>query len=1086
MIKNFVLLLGLLGLTAALRAQTAVNAGADQNICVPNCANLTATITPALGTNTYTVAQIPYAPDPFTNGTALVWQSNSDDEVHGPYAIGFNFCFFGVTRNQFYIGTNGWVGFSNGPTAYTAASVPNTAATVPKDCIMGPWQDWYPAPSGGTIRYQVYGTAPFRRLVVSWNNCALYNCTFLTGTFQITLYETTNIVETHIQAKPGPCAWAGGTAVHGIHNFFGTIAYTVPGRNSSQWTAFNDAWRFSPADPPAYTFQWLQGVTPISNNLSVTVCPTVTTTYTAQITYSCDNTSWTDQVTVTVGSLSPTVSGPVTICQSQSTGLSASGGVSYVWSPSSSLNNSTLANPTASPTTTTTYTVVVTDANGCTGSATVLVTVLPPPNANAGPGGNICPGGSANLNASGGTSYTWTPAASLNNSTIANPVASPTVTTTYTVTVSNGSCSSTATVTVTVFTPPSPTASANTNPICSGSTTQLSGTGGASYSWTPASSLNNSTISNPLASPTVTTTYTLTVTDANGCTGTTTVTVTVNTANATASATNNTICPGGNTSLNATGGGTYVWTPAASLNNSTIANPTATPTTTTTYTVTVTAPNGCTATATTTINVVPPPNLSATASPPAFCLGGNSQLNASGGVGYSWTPTSSLSNSTIANPVATPTTTTSYTVTITDANGCSGTVVVTVTVNQALATATATPAAICSGSSTTLNVAGNGTSFAWTPSSSLSSSTVVSPSANPTTTTTYTVLVTDANGCTATSTIMVTVNALPNATASATNNSICLGSNTTLTGGGGTSYAWTPSGSLSASTGANPTATPTATTTYTVTVTNTNGCTATATVTINVNPAYTLAAGASTDQTCGNTDGTATAGTPNGGSAPFTYLWNNGQTGATATGLTNGTYTVVITDANGCTASQTVTVNQIIGANANASAVPPSGISPLPVNFNNTSSGATNYIWNFGDGSPLSNAQNPSHTYNSPGTYTVMLIVYNNNPACADTIYLTVEVVQEISVIIPNVFTPNNDNSNDILTATIQGLKSATVEIYNRWGNLIDTWDPITAGWDGKAPNGQLLSDGCYYYVLNGTGMDDLPFTKTGWFMIMK
>lgn len=1063
-----------------------VNAGADQNICVPNCATLNATFTQAFGTSTYNVAQIPYAPDPFGAGTPLVWQSNSDDEVHGPFNIGFNFCFMGFTRSTFYVGTNGWVGFSNGPTAYTAASIPNIAGTVPKDCIMGPWQDWYPAPTGGTITYQVYGTAPLRRLVVSWNNCGLYNCLALLGTFQITLYETTNIVETHIQAKPGPCAWAGGTAVHGIHNLFGTQAFTVPGRNSTAWTAFNDAWRFSPAGPPAYTFQWLQGVTPISNNASVVVCPTTSTAYTAQITYTCDNASYTDLVNVNVGSLSVTTSGPATICQSQSTNLSASGGTSYSWTPSSSLNNPTISNPTATPTATTTYTVTVTDANGCTGTGTVTVTVLPPPVASAGPNVSICPGASTNLSASGGTSYSWTPSASLNNATFSNPTATPTVTTTYTVTVSNGSCSATATVTVTLFTPPSPTASANTNPICSGSSTQLSGTGGASYSWAPSSSLNNSTISNPVASPTVTTTYTLTVTDANGCTGTTTLTVNVNTANATVSASNTTICPGGNTQLTATGGGTYFWQPSSSLNNFTISNPVATPTVTTTYTVVVTDPNGCTASATITINAVPPPNLTANATPASFCNGGNSQLNASGGVSYSWVPAASLNNPTISNPVATPTTTTTYTVTITDANGCSGTVTVLVTVNQATATATATPPAICVGSNSTLNVGGNGVSFSWAPSASLSSSTVSGPTATPTTTTTYTVTVTDANGCTATSSVTVTVNALPLATASANPAAICAGANTQLTAGGGTSYAWTPTTSLSNPNISNPTANPGTTTTYTVTVTNAAGCSATATVTVNVNPAYTLAAGTSSDQVCGNTDGTATAGTPNGGVAPYTYLWSNGQTTQTATGLTSGTYTVTITDANGCTASQTVIVNQVIGANAAASAVPPSGVMPLPVSFSNGSTGATNYIWDFGDGSPTSTAQNPSHTYTSPGTYTVMLIVYNGNPACADTIYLTVTVVQEISVIMPNVFTPNADSNNDLLLATIQGLKSANVEIYNRWGNLLHTWDALSSGWDGKGHNGQVISDGCYYYVLNGTGYDDLPFQKAGWFMVMK
>ncbi len=1056
-----------------LKAQI-ISAGPDQNICVPNCATLTATITPVMETTTYTLSTVPYTPDPFNAGTALVWQSNSDDEVHGPINIGFNFCFMGTLKTTFYVGTNGWVGFANGPTAYTASAIPNPAATVPKEAIMGPWQDWYPNLSGGTIRYQVLGVAPFRRLVVSWDNCALYNCAALRGTFQIVLFETTNIVETRIQSKPGPCAWAGGTAVHGLHNFLGTIAFPVPGRNNTVWVTTNDARRWTPSGPPAYTFQWFQGVTPISSNLSVSVCPTTTTAYTAQITYSCDNSSYTDQVTVNVGSVPASAGSNASICLNNSTILNASGGTSYSWTPSASLSNATISNPVASPTTTTTYTVTVTAANGCTGTSTVTVTVLPLPAATANAtNSSICPGGNTTLNASGGGTYSWAPAASLSNATINNPVASPTATTTYTVTVTGGNgCTATATVTVTLFTPPVATAAAATNPICSGGTTQLTGTGGTSYVWTPAASLSNSSISNPVASPTVTTTYTVTVTDANGCNGTATVMVTVNTATATATATNSSICPGGNTQLTGGGGVSYVWSPASSLSNSTISNPVASPTVTTTYTVVVTDINGCSSSTTITITVTPPANLSANATPAAFCMGGNSQLSASGGISYSWSPSASLSNATISNPVATPTTTTTYTVTITDASGCSGTVTVTVTVNAATATATATPGAICSGSNSNLSVTGNGTSFAWSPAASLSSSTISNPSASPTTTTTYTVIVTDANGCTASSTTTVTVNALPVVTVSASPASICLGANTQLTAGGGTSYSWTPSSTLNNSTISNPVATPAGTTTYTVTVTDANGCTATATVLVTVNTAFTLTAGTSTDQTCGSNDGTATAGTPNGGVAPYTYLWNNGQTTPMATGLTNGTYTVVITDANGCTSSQTVLVNQIIGVNAAASANPSSGSSPLPVTFTNSSTGGTNYSWNFGDGGPVDNSLNPSHTYTGPGTYTVMLIVYNGNPACADTVYLTVIVMDECgdngSFFVPDAFSPNGDLANDKLFVRGDGISEILFQVFDRWGEKVFETTDYTLGWDGSF-KGKSLDPGVFVYHLKIT-----------------
>ena len=103
----------------------------------------------------------------YNSGTAI---SASDDVVLGPYNIGFSFVFFGSTYTQFYVGSNGWISFSAGqPTTFTSAAIPNAGFNIPKNCIMGPWQDWHPG-VGGQIRYQVQGTAPCRKLVVSWFN----------------------------------------------------------------------------------------------------------------------------------------------------------------------------------------------------------------------------------------------------------------------------------------------------------------------------------------------------------------------------------------------------------------------------------------------------------------------------------------------------------------------------------------------------------------------------------------------------------------------------------------------------------------------------------------------------------------------------------------------------------------------------------------------------------------------------------------------------------------------------------------------------------------------------------------------------
>jgi hypothetical protein len=187
-------------------------------------------------TTNYNCVSIPYVNQTNTGNQLFM----GDDTQQGPFQIGFNFCYFGQTYTQFWVGSNGWVSFSPGqPTTFTSTPIPNAGFNIPKNCIMGPWQDWHPG-VGGQIRYQVQGVAPCRKLVVSWINMPMFGCTQTLGTFHIVIYESSNYIENHIQSKPF-CGWANGTAVQGIHNLPGTAAITVVGRNSTQWTANNDA-----------------------------------------------------------------------------------------------------------------------------------------------------------------------------------------------------------------------------------------------------------------------------------------------------------------------------------------------------------------------------------------------------------------------------------------------------------------------------------------------------------------------------------------------------------------------------------------------------------------------------------------------------------------------------------------------------------------------------------------------------------------------------------------------------------------------------------------------------------------------------
>jgi gliding motility-associated-like protein len=275
--------------------------GPDQILpCGVNTATLTADLSQCgpgsnpNATTTYAVSQIPYVAQ--TNTGALV--PLSDDSQSGTFNIGFTFCFYGTTYTQFRIGSNGWVSLGAGaqPVTFASLAIPTVNAAVPKNCIMSPWQDWHPG-IGGQVRYQIQGVAPCRKLVVSWIGVPMFSCTNLQGTFHIVLYESTNNIETYIVNKPNCPQWAGGTSVHGIHNAAGTQAVTVAGRNSSQWTAVNDARRWTPAGAPVTpTLVWYQvgNPVPIAQNVNqITVTPPAGGAYyTCRLEYGACNAGW--------------------------------------------------------------------------------------------------------------------------------------------------------------------------------------------------------------------------------------------------------------------------------------------------------------------------------------------------------------------------------------------------------------------------------------------------------------------------------------------------------------------------------------------------------------------------------------------------------------------------------------------------------------------------------------------------------------------------------------------------------------------------------------------------------------------------
>jgi gliding motility-associated-like protein len=210
----------------------------------------------------------------------------------------------------------------------------------------------------------------------------------------------------------------------------------------------------------------------------------------------------------------------------------ASGGkapYTYSWSPSGGLSSTTIANPLATISVATNYTVVVTDSTGTKATASVYVDFRPIAYAHAGKSQSFCLGGSATIGtgnpASGAVTYTWSPAAGLDNASAPSPLASPTITTTYVVTMNESPCATmTDSVTVLVHQPP-PVHAGPWVVIQLGQKTTLQGSGATVYLWTPSNTITRNGTANPDAEPTQTTLYTVSAHDQYGCINTDTVTV---------------------------------------------------------------------------------------------------------------------------------------------------------------------------------------------------------------------------------------------------------------------------------------------------------------------------------------------------------------------------------------------------------------------------------------------------------------------------------------------------------------------------------------------------------------------------------
>ncbi len=487
----------------------------------------------------------------------------------------------------------------------------------------------------------------------------------------------------------------------------------------------------------------------------------------------------------------------------------------------------------------------------------------------------ICAGSTSTLTASGATSYTWMPGnfpgTSLN--------VAPSVTTIYTVTGTNANgCTNTATTSVAVNALPVVTAARSASAVCAGNSVTLSGGGASTYVWSDGVTNAVSFI------PTTNKTYTVTGTDANGCSKTATTSVVVNSLPVvTAASSTSVVCAGGSVILTGGGASGYIWSDGVTNAISFV------PTNNATYTVTGTDVNGCSKTATTSVVVNSLPVVTAASSASVVCAGGSVILTGGGASGYVWSDG-------VTNAVSfIPTTNKTYTVTGTDANGCSKTATTSIVVNALpVVTAASSATAVCAGQTVVLTANG-ATNYMWTNGPNTSTYTV-----NPLTNATYTVEGLDNNNCFNASSITISVTANPTVSAIASSTAICAGQTVTLTANGASTYTWLPSGSVLV----NEIVAPTVNTTYSLSGIS-NGCSGNANVQIIVNQLPTISVSTSNSLICVGESVVLSAS-----SNATSYLWSNSATtmSISITPTTTTIYSITVSDGV-CSASSSITQN---------------------------------------------------------------------------------------------------------------------------------------------------------------------------------
>ncbi len=800
--------------------------------------------------------------------------------------------------------------------------------------------------------------------------------------------------------------------------------------------------------------------------------------------------------------------GPVqTVCFGTAVVLSGSGTgtppLSYSW------NGGVVDGvPFVPPVGTNVYTLTITDGNGCTDTDQAVVFVKPLPTANAGPDQTACLGETVTLSYSGNglvNTISWTGGVTNNV-----PFTPPLGTSTYIVTVGNNvGCYNSDTVDVIVN--PLPIVVAGPDQIvCEGTAVTVNGSGASTYTWD-----NGVTDGVPFISPVGNTTYTVTGTDANGCSNTDQLVIIVNPLPIVDAGPDQIVCEGEAVTLSGSGASTYAWDNGV-VNNS----PFIPSVGTTTYTVTGTDGNGCVNTDQVIVTVNPLPSVNA-GPDQTICVGEQVILSGSGASTYSWD--NGVQDGIAFTPAIGSVT---YTVTGTDINGCVNTDQVEVTVNPLPVVDAGADQEFCDGTSVTLTGSG-ASSYSWN-NGVIDGQSFIPPVG----TTVYTVTGTDTNGCVAMDSVEILINPLPNVNAGP-DQIVCEGSPVTLSATGAVNFTWN-NGVIDGV----PFVQAVGTVIYTVVGVDANGCVNEdeASITVNPNPIvdagidqslcegtelvllangspnlswnngvqngvpftpapglYTFIVSDSLPTGCTATDSVIIEVFPNPivvaigdticqevgvvllgqgqGQGAMEYSWSGGITnGVEFFPVSSGEYILTGTDENGCSSQDTaiVVVYDLPNVSFSIDNLALTTLNPT-TSFTNYTTGAVSYFWDFGDGGTSTQFE-PTHSYSEESgmEYAITLTAYSEE-GCVNELTKYVHVMQEFTIYVPNAFTPDGDNYNGEFKPVMWGFDEADFEmlIFDRWGELVFETHDMNIGWDGTyAAQNYTVQDGVYTWKI--------------------